>query len=95
MNKAYSLIPGRRWRLAAVLLGLLGIGVVVVRLGTGLWGENDVEAQQAVTPDRMAYIPGGKFLMGSTGREARVGFQIGVDEKPQQQADVKPIYIDL
>jgi iron(II)-dependent oxidoreductase len=95
MNKVLSPITSYRWRLATVVFGLLGVGAVMIRLGTDLWGKSAVENQSHVAPERMVYIPGGEFLMGSTGKEAKVGFQIGVDETPQHLVDVKPFYMDI
>ncbi|MCI0528773.1 MAG: formylglycine-generating enzyme family protein, partial [Nitrospira sp.] len=83
------------WRWAIVLLGLTIVGIMILWLGTDLWGKSMTTRPQATALEGMVYIPGGEFLMGSTGREAKVGFQIGVDETPQHQISVKPFYIDI
>ncbi|MBI3609362.1 MAG: SUMF1/EgtB/PvdO family nonheme iron enzyme [Nitrospirae bacterium] len=42
----------------------------------------------------MVYVPGGSFLIGSTDRDGKIGFEIGVDELPQQKMYVRSFYID-
>ena len=42
----------------------------------------------------MVRIPAGEFLMGSTGQEGRVGFEIGVDEIPQRKVYVRSFSMD-
>jgi len=42
----------------------------------------------------MVSVPAGGFLMGSTDRDGRIGFDIGVDELPQQKVYVRAFTID-
>ena len=42
----------------------------------------------------MVYIPGGWFLMGSSQQDGRIGFEIGIDELPQQKVYVRGFYMD-
>jgi formylglycine-generating enzyme required for sulfatase activity len=42
----------------------------------------------------MVYVPGGWFLMGSTEKDGKIGFEIGADELPQQKVFVRGFYID-
>jgi len=44
--------------------------------------------------DEMVFIPGGKFQMGSTEKDGRVGMAVGVDEIPQHEVDLPPFFID-
>ena len=54
----------------------------------------NLEAARAAAPDDMVLIPAGKFLMGSSPKDGRVGFTVGVDELPQHTVDLKAYYID-
>jgi formylglycine-generating enzyme required for sulfatase activity len=47
---------------------------------------------QSATP--RVYIPGGWFPMGSSDRDGKIGFEIGVDELPQQKVYVRSFYMD-
>src|SRR3989304_1877799 len=62
--------------------------------GGGEWGLKLPPAAEENTPEGMVYIPGGRFIMGSTGQEGKVGFQIGVDEMPQRVINLAAFYID-
>ena len=42
----------------------------------------------------MVPVPAGWFLMGSTDRNGRIGFDVGVDELPQQKVYVRAFTID-
>ena len=42
----------------------------------------------------MVLIPAGKFLMGSSPKDGRVGFTVGVDELPQHTVDLGAYFID-
>jgi formylglycine-generating enzyme required for sulfatase activity len=42
----------------------------------------------------MVLIPEGSFLMGSRQSDGRVGFEIGIDELPQQEVNLPVFYID-
>jgi len=44
--------------------------------------------------EEMVFIPAGEFLLGSTGKEGRLGYSIGVDEVPQRTVHLKAYYID-
>jgi len=50
--------------------------------------------REAAPPDEMVLIPAGKFLMGSSPKDGRVGFTVGVDELPQHTVDLKAYFID-
>jgi formylglycine-generating enzyme required for sulfatase activity len=42
----------------------------------------------------MVLIPEGSFLMGSRQSDGRIGFEIGIDELPQQEVALQGFYID-
>jgi len=54
----------------------------------------NIGATREAPPDDMVLIPAGKFLMGSSPKDGRVGFSVGVDELPQHAVDLKAYYID-
>lgn len=54
----------------------------------------NIGAMREAPPDDMVLIPAGKFLMGSSPKDGRVGFSVGVDELPQHTVDLKGYYID-
>jgi formylglycine-generating enzyme required for sulfatase activity len=49
---------------------------------------------QHLTSNDMVYIPAGWFVMGSSQEDGQIGFEIGVDELPQQKVYVQGFYID-
>jgi formylglycine-generating enzyme required for sulfatase activity len=51
-------------------------------------------ARSSGTATPMVLIPGGMFTMGSSDRDGRIGFEIGVDELPQRQVYVASFHID-
>ncbi|MBI3995903.1 MAG: SUMF1/EgtB/PvdO family nonheme iron enzyme [Nitrospirae bacterium] len=61
-----------------------------------LWGCASIAppVQNPTSQAPMVRIPAGEFLMGSTGQEGRVGFEIGVDEIPQRKVYVRSFSID-
>lgn len=56
--------------------------------------KNGVYAGDTASESGMVFIPSGEFLMGSTEREGRLGFSIGVDEVPQHRVSVDAFFID-
>lgn len=44
--------------------------------------------------DEMVLIPSGEFLMGSSGKEGKLGYSVGVDEVPQHTVNLSAYYID-
>lgn len=52
------------------------------------------ETRAASTPEGMVLIPEGKFQMGSTEKDGRMGFTVGVDELPRQSVYLKAFYMD-
>lgn len=62
--------------------------------GAGQWVLKLAPAAEKNTPEGMVYIAGGRFIMGSTGQEGKVGFQIGVDEIPQRVINLAAFYVD-
>lgn len=75
-------------------LWLIGLTILFTWLVVGLSAQNRVQGLPVDAPEGMVLIPGGEFLMGSTGKEGKVGFQIGVDELPQRRVYLKSLYID-
>lgn len=51
-------------------------------------------AGQPVPEEKMALIPAGEFIMGSTEKDGLVGQSVGVDEIPQRSVYLKAFYID-
>lgn len=51
-------------------------------------------AQNPKSATSMVNIPGGWFPMGSSDRDGKIGFEIGVDELPQQKVYVRSFYMD-
>ena len=51
-------------------------------------------AHNAQPITEMVSVPAGWFLMGSTDRDGRIGFDVGVDELPQQKVYVRAFTID-
>jgi len=82
------------WSLVPGILVLVGLGLLFTWLGTEVSGKGQPQERQVPVPEGMVLIPGGDFLMGSTGQEGKVGFQIGVDEMPQHKVHLKPYYVD-
>jgi formylglycine-generating enzyme required for sulfatase activity len=84
----------KTWPLATGVLVLIIVGTLIVWFGAERWTGKETAALETQTPEGMVYIPGGAFMMGSTGQEGKVGFQIGVDEIPKHRVEVRPFYID-
>ncbi len=93
MSIELRMVSGR-WSLATSIFALVIIGILMTWLGVGRWTSKETIALETSTPEGMVYIPGGQFMMGSTGQEGKMGFQIGVDEVPQHKVEMKPFYID-
>lgn len=43
----------------------------------------------------MVLIPSGEFLMGSTGKDGKIGVSVGIDEVPQHSVYLKSFYMDI
>jgi formylglycine-generating enzyme required for sulfatase activity len=76
----------------------LGVGLMTVITGI-LWGTGKgfvhaPAAKEREIPGGMVFISPGEFLMGSSGHEGKVGFQVGVDEMPQRSISLEEFYID-
>ncbi len=92
----------RRWRfyLPGCFLafwGALGVGTTESwppSAGAAQPSTALTSAQQAASMDGMILIPAGAFVMGSTGKEGKVGFDIGVDELPQHEVYLDSYHID-
>lgn len=70
----------------------LAILVLWPFLGGCVMMSHAVQNPRSSTP--MIRIPGGWFLLGSSDRDGKIGFEIGVDELPQQKVYVRSFYID-
>ncbi|MGH7272912.1 MAG: formylglycine-generating enzyme family protein, partial [Nitrospiria bacterium] len=82
-----------RHKKSVLLLGLAGV-MFLAAWGAGQWVLKFPLAAENNTPEGMVHIPGGKFIIGSTGQEGKVGFQIGVDEMPQRVINLAAFSID-
>lgn len=73
------------------------LGLTVLVLGQGCaFSRLTPHASSALgglTTD-MVHVPAGGFLMGSTDRDGKIGFEVGVDELPQRKVHVRGFYID-
>ncbi|MFZ5861466.1 MAG: formylglycine-generating enzyme family protein [Nitrospirota bacterium] len=71
--------------------GWLAVGAVVIVVAAAALL---VQHGPGEPPDGMVVIPGGTFHLGSRGDEARVGFEIGVDEMPQHAVRLRSFFLD-
>lgn len=55
---------------------------------------NGWSVEMADIPDGMVFIPDGSFIMGSSEKDGRIGFDIGVDELPRHEVYLKGFFID-
>lgn len=69
------------------------LGLTVLVLGQGCAFLHLTPHASPLTTD-MVHVPAGGFLMGSTGQDGKIGFEIGVDELPQRKVHVRSFYID-
>ncbi len=78
-----------------LLISVLGAMLLGPWITAGMWAqEREKKSADIIPPEGMAYIADSTFLMGSTGREGKIGFQIGVDELPQHKVHVKHFFMD-
>jgi len=77
------------------VMGFLSLGLICLVLfcGTSLAGMAGAAPSNG-TPEDMVLIPAGKFLMGSSPKDGRVGFTVGVDELPQHPVELTAYYLD-
>lgn len=91
-------MTGRGWARIKIGLTYLGRRVRLLALigGASFWGCASLTgiAPGSVAGNSMVYVAPGPFLMGSTEKDGRIGFEIGVDEIPQRKVHVRGFYID-
>ena len=80
-------------RLIGRLLTFNFLILLTVQLLTGCAFLHLTPQASTLTTD-MVRVPAGWFLMGSTGEDGKIGFEIGVDELPQRKGHVRSFYID-
>ncbi|MBI3811986.1 MAG: SUMF1/EgtB/PvdO family nonheme iron enzyme [Nitrospirae bacterium] len=72
-------------------LSVLGLAGLVLAQGCAF---SRLTPQASRFTTEMVHVPAGWFVMGSTDRDGRIGFEIGVDELPQRKVYVRSFYMD-
>lgn len=87
MSDGVWVMGGRLFNLFLLSFCLVFIGLTGCSVATS-------KTLQHSSPEGMVYVPEGRFLMGSSAKDGRVGYSIGINELPQHELFLKGFYID-